>query len=72
MKNRENVRNSAEEKFKKKETHRLEGQKAMAEYLAVQRSVDANTARLRALRLARDSAEKDAAKVVKKTPRKTS
>jgi hypothetical protein len=62
MKNRDDARNSAEARFKKKETQRLEGRKAMAEYLAAQRSVDAKSARLRALRLARDRAEQDAAK----------
>jgi hypothetical protein len=43
--------------FKKEERLR-DGRKAMAEYEAVQRAVREKTARLRALRLARDAAAK--------------
>jgi hypothetical protein len=43
--------------FKKEERLR-DGQKAMAEYEAAQRAVREQTARLRALRLARDAAAK--------------
>jgi len=45
----------AEAAFKKKETQLREGQKAMAEYHAQQRAIRDKTARLRALRLARDA-----------------
>jgi hypothetical protein len=47
----------AEALFKKEERLR-DGQKAMAEYEATQRAVREKTARLRALRLARDAAAK--------------
>jgi hypothetical protein len=47
----------AEALFKKEERLR-DGRKAMAEYEAAQRAVREKTARLRALRLARDAAAK--------------
>jgi hypothetical protein len=47
----------AEALFKKEERQR-DGQKAMAEYETAQRAVREKTARLRALRLARDAAAK--------------
>jgi hypothetical protein len=47
----------AEAVFKKKQEKLREGQQAMAEYLADGRAVLEKTARLRALRLARDSAD---------------
>jgi hypothetical protein len=53
------VAERAEAAFKKKEERLLDGQKAMAEYRADRRAVQEKTARLRALRLARDSADKD-------------
>jgi hypothetical protein len=56
-KNPDQAHDVAESSFKKKERRLLEGQKAMAEHNAAVRSVDANTARLKALRLARDAAE---------------
>jgi hypothetical protein len=43
----------------KKEQQLREGEKAMAEYLAAQRATREKTARLRALRLARDAAAAD-------------
>ena len=46
----------AEAKFKKKQEQIKEGNKAYADYLAEQRRVEEKTARLRALRLARDEA----------------
>ena len=46
----------ADSKFKKKEMQLLDGRMAMAEYEAARRAVNENTARLRALRLARDAA----------------
>ncbi len=50
------ARQLADSKFKKREMQLLDGQKAMAEYEAARRAVNENTARLRALRLARDAA----------------
>ena len=46
----------AEAAFKKKETQLREGRKAMAEYNANRIAIREKTARLRALRLARDAA----------------
>jgi len=51
------ARDRAEAIFKKKE-ERLDGQKAMAEYEAAHLAMREKTARLRALRLARDAARK--------------
>jgi len=42
----------------KKEARRRDGEKAMVEYEANQRAMREKTARLRALRLARDAAQK--------------
>ena len=47
----------AEALFKKKQERLREGEQAMAEYQADRRAVGEKTARLRALRLARDAAE---------------
>jgi hypothetical protein len=49
---------AAFKRFKKKEDERLDGQNAMAEYEAQRAAVREKTARLRALRLARDEAAK--------------
>ena len=51
------ARQGAEAIFKNKEKARLEGQKAMHEYKGSIEATRQNTARLRALRLARDEAE---------------
>ena len=56
MKNSEQARSVAEAKFRKKEQQMVDGQKAMAEYNAKRRTEREKTARLRALRLARDAA----------------
>jgi hypothetical protein len=56
MKNFDHIHDFAESRFKRKERQLLDGQKAMAEQEAARRAVSANTARLRALRLARDAA----------------
>jgi len=70
-KNSEQNRDAAESSFKKRERRISEGRKAMAEHDAAARAVDANTARLRALRLARDAAEKLAPpKAAKASPTK--
>jgi len=55
----ERARNQAERAFKRKEDARIEGLKAMEEYRASQRAMREKTARLRALRLARDQANKE-------------
>jgi len=52
------ARNQAESAFKRKEEARVEGLKATEEYRAAQRALREKTARLRALRLARDQATK--------------
>jgi hypothetical protein len=49
------ARDRAEAAFKKKEQQLREGQQAMAEYEAAQSATREKTARLRALRLARDA-----------------
>jgi hypothetical protein len=58
----------AESKFKKKEAQLSDWQQTMAEHEAARRVLDANTVRLRALRLARDATEKASARPTK-TPR---
>jgi hypothetical protein len=55
------VRARAEATFKKKEKQQREGEQAMAEYVAQRQAMLDKTARLRALRLARDAAAKEAA-----------
>ena len=54
----EQARIRAEAAFKRKEDARAEGLKAREEYEAGQRAMREKTARLRALRLARDQAKK--------------
>jgi hypothetical protein len=54
----EHARNRAEAAFKRKEDVRGEGLKAREEYETGQRAIREKTARLRALRLARDQAKK--------------
>ena len=54
----EQARIRAEAAFKRKEHARAEGLKAREEYEAGQRAMREKTARLRALRLARDEAKK--------------
>jgi hypothetical protein len=61
----------AEALFKKKQERLREGQLAMAEYQADRRAVGEKTARLRALRLARDAAEKTALPKTATLPKKT-
>lgn len=68
-------RDKAEAQFTKKQLAASEGEKAMAEYRAAGRAVDDNMARLKALRLAKEAAEKvakAAAAPTAKAPRKTS
>jgi hypothetical protein len=61
---------AAHERTAKAETRRLEGLAAAAAYEAARHAVDANTERLRALRLARDAALAEAARAkTKRRPR---
>jgi hypothetical protein len=55
--NSDQPQDRAEALFKKKQERLREGQQAMAEYQADRRAVGEKTARLRALRLARDAAQ---------------
>jgi len=55
--NAKQARDRAEAAFKKKEELLREGQQAMAEYEAARAATREKTARLRALRLARDAAD---------------
>ena len=66
MTNSEEARRRAEASFKRKELQAREGAKAVADYEADARAVEKNTARLRALRLARDEEVRQAA-AAKKT-----
>jgi hypothetical protein len=54
MNNSEEARRRADASFKRKELQVREGAKALADYEATARAVEKNTARLKALRLARD------------------
>ena len=58
--NSDQPQDRAEALFKKKQERLREGQQAMAEYQADRRAVGEKTARLRALRLARDAAQSQA------------
>ena len=55
MNNRDRIRESAEARFKKAEVQLLNKESAMSEYEEGRRAVNANMARLKALRLARDA-----------------
>ena len=64
----------AETLFKKKQERLREGEKAMTEYQAERRAIIEKTARLRALRLARDAARPRSAEATVQTsapPKKT-
>ena len=65
--NADAVRARAEAQFKKKEEQAREGARAKAEYEAKQRAVREKTARLRALRLARDAVREAPVAPIKKT-----
>jgi hypothetical protein len=68
MTDSEEARRRAEASFKKKELQVREGAEAVAEYEADARAVQKNTARLRALRLARDEGDRQAAAAKKQRP----
>ena len=61
MSNFEATRHRAEARFKKKELQAQEGAKAVADYEAADRAVEKKTARLKALRLAKEEAGRQAA-----------
>ena len=54
----DNIRNRAEAIFKKKAVALREGERAMEDYKSEQREMQEKTARLKALRLARDATQK--------------
>ena len=54
---KEATRIQAEAKFKRKEAQALEGAKAMADYEAASQAITEKTARLKALRLAKEAAD---------------
>jgi hypothetical protein len=66
--NSEAARHRAEASFKKKELQVREGAKAVADYEAVGRAVEKKTARLKALRLAKEEAGRQAAAAKKSEP----
>jgi len=66
--NAKRVRDRAEAAFRKKEQQQREGQQAMAEYEAARAATLEKTARLRALRLARDAALKTPVAAAQKQP----
>ena len=70
MMRQSNARDEAEARFKKKAEQAREGAKAMAEYEAAALAVREKTARLRALRLARDAASSERNLKLKSAPRR--
>jgi hypothetical protein len=66
--NAKQVRDRAEAAFKKKERQQREGRQAMAEYEAARAATLEKTARLRALRLARDAALETPVAAAQKQP----
>jgi hypothetical protein len=57
---RDNAKVHAEASFRKKEQQLQDAQKARAEYQSAAHALDENTARLRALRLAKEAADREA------------
>ena len=68
MNNSEAIRDRANASFKRKELQAREGANAMADYEAAGHAVDEKTARLRALRLAREELGRQAAAAKKSRP----
>ena len=64
----EEARRRADASLKRKELQVREGAKAVADYEADARALEKNTARLRALRLARDEGARQAAAAKKSAP----
>jgi division protein CdvB (Snf7/Vps24/ESCRT-III family) len=69
MTNSEAARQRANASFTRKELQVREGANAVADYQAAGRAVDAKTARLKALRLAREEQVRQAAAAKKSGPR---
>jgi hypothetical protein len=61
MTNSEAIRHRANASFKRRELQVREGAKAVAEYEAASRAIEVKTARLKALRLAREEQSRQAA-----------
>ena len=68
MTSSEEARRRADASFKRKESQAREGAKAWADLETDARAMEKNTARLRALRLARDEGARQAAPVKKTVP----
>jgi hypothetical protein len=68
MTNSEAARHRAEASFKKKELQIRESAKAVADYEAVGRAMEKKTARLKALRLAKEEQDQQAAAAKKSRP----
>jgi hypothetical protein len=68
VRNSEAARRRAEASSKKKELQAREGAKAVVDYEAVGRAVEKKTARLKALRLAKEEAGRQAAAAKKSVP----
>jgi hypothetical protein len=68
MTNSEAIRDRANASFKRKELQAREGAKAMADYEADARAVEKKTARLKALRLAREEQDRQASTAKKPGP----
>jgi hypothetical protein len=68
MTNFESVRLRAEASFKKKELRAREGAKALADYEADGRAVEKKTVRLKALRLAKEEGDRQAAPAKRSGP----
>jgi hypothetical protein len=68
MTNSETIRDRANASFKRKELQAREGAKAMADYEADARAVEKKTARLKALRLAREEQDRQASAAKKPGP----
>ena len=68
MTNSEAIRDRANASFKRKELQAREGAKAMADYEADARAVEKKTARLKALRLAGEEQDRQAAAAKKPGP----
>jgi hypothetical protein len=69
--NSANARAMAEAKFREKELQVSEGAKARAEYDAAQRAVANKTARLKALRLAKEEADRQSGVAKKRRQRES-
>ena len=67
----QNTRDRAEARFDRLQRQKREGEAAAKDYEAQSKSVDAKTARLKALRLAKEAADAEAAAAAPPKPAKT-